>query len=388
MKLSDLEDPVSQSIPSLAATLAQVPDPRARRGRRHPWNALLLVVALGLLAGANTQRGIARFGQHLRRPWLRRLGLRRSPSQPTLYRLLCGVEVAKLEAVLGAWLQQLHTAWRTTAATWVDGIAVDGKTLRGARRLGAADVHLLSACTSDCGIVLGELAVPDTTNEVGAVGQLLEQLVLATHTITFDAAFTQWAVASAVIEQGGAYLMVVKGNQPTLRADIAWATAQRGRCTDHAEQVQAGHGRTERRTLWVAPATAVREQVLGWPGARQILELTRRVVQKRTGQVREETVYGVTSLRAEQADAAALLRLWRQHWVIENGVHWVRDLVFAEDRATCRTGSAPQVLAAFRNLALSLIRLWRGPQITAAREYFATHLAVLFRRAGIPPGGL
>jgi predicted transposase YbfD/YdcC len=269
------------------------------------------------------------------------------------------------------------------AATWIDGIAIDGKALRGARQLGAADVHLLSARSSRDGLVLDQLAVTDTTSELGAVGSLLERLALRGHTVTFDAAFTQWAVAQMVLAQGAAYLMVVKGNQPTLRRAIAEATAHRGRCTGHVEQTQSAHGRIERRSLWVAPALAVREHVLGFPGARQILELTRRVVRKRTGQVREETVYAVTSLGAEQADAAALLRLWREHWGIENSEHWVRDAVFGEDRSTTRTGRAPGVLATFRNLAISFIRHFRGPEITASREYSATHLGVLFRQLGV-----
>jgi predicted transposase YbfD/YdcC len=178
--------------------------------------------------------------------------------------------------------------------------------------------------------------------------------------------------------------MVVKGNQPTLHRDIAEATAHRGRCTDHAEQTESAHGRIERRSLWVAPALAVREQVLGFPGARQILELPRRVTRKRTGAVHEATVYAVTSLSAKQADAVALLRLWQEHWGIENGVHGVRDAVFGEDRSTTRTGQASEVLAAFRNLAISIIRHFRGPAITASRAYYASHLGVLFRQLGIP----
>ena len=374
---------MSESIPSLASALADLPDPRAARGRRHPWRALLLLVAVGLLTGANTQRAIARCGTNLRRGWLRKLGFRRPPSQPTLHRLLGTLDVDQLESLVRTWLAQVQAGWEQAASTWLEGIAIDGKTLRGARRLGAEDVHLLSARSSAHGVVLDQLAVPDTTTELGVVGPLLQHLALAGQTVTFDAAFTQWAVAQAVLERGGAYLMVVKGNQPTLQRDIAWATARRGRGRDHVERTQAAHGRIERRRLWVAPATAVREQVLGWPGARQILELTRHVVVKRTGQVREETVYAVTSLTAEQADAAALLELWQRHWGIENSVHWVRDVVFGEDGALTRTAHAPQALAAFRNLAISVIHAWRGSAITASREYYASHLGVLFRQLGI-----
>lgn len=375
---------MSQSTPSLAATLAQLPDPRHARGRRHPWSALLLLVAVGLLSGANTGLALARCGHNLPGRLLRRLGFRRPPSQPTLHRLLATLDVEQLQTLVRDWLAQLRADWREAAGPWLDGIAIDGKTLRGARRLGADDVHLMSARSSADGLVLDQLAVPDSTNELGVVGRLLDRLDLTGQAVTFDAIFTQWAVAEAVLARGGAYLMVVKGNQPTLRRDIAEATAHRGRCTGHVEQTTAGHGRIERRSVWVAPASAVREHVLGFPGARQIVELARHATVKRTGQVREETVYAVTSLTAEQASPAKLLRLWREHWGIENSEHWVRDAVFGEDASTIRTGHAPGALATFRNLAISCIRHWRGSEITAGRAYYAAHLGVLFRQLGIP----
>ena len=122
--------------------------------------------------------------------------------------------------------------------------------------------------------------------------------------------------------------MVVKGNQPTLQRDIAEATAHRGRCTGHAERVQAAHGRIERRSLWVGPGHGGARAGARLPFARQIWSSTRHVISKRTGQVHEETVYAVTSLSAEQADAAALLRAMAATLGIENGAHWVRDVVF------------------------------------------------------------
>src|SRR5215207_7399193 len=98
---------MSQSIPSLAARLAQIPDPRRMRGRRQDWSGLLLLIAVGLLCGCNSQRAMARFGQHLRHPWLQRLGLRRSPSQPTLTRLLRTVAVEHVETQLRTWVAQV-----------------------------------------------------------------------------------------------------------------------------------------------------------------------------------------------------------------------------------------------------------------------------------------
>jgi predicted transposase YbfD/YdcC len=379
-----------ERIPSLATIVAQIPDPRARRGRRHPWTALLLLVIVGLLSGANSQQALARFGA--RTSWARRhqLGFARraAPSVATIHRALRGIDVLGLERSLSAWQQQVRIAWYTSSRRWLDGIALDGKTLRGAQRLGAHDAHLLSACCQRWGVVLGQVAVSDATNELGGLNPLLEQVLVAGETLTFDALFTQISVAEAVVARGGDYLMVIKGNQPTLLRACAEATADHPkrprRPFGHARSVRLAHGRLEHRTLLAVRAPPD----LGFPFARQILRLERRVVSKRTGEVlSEETVYGVTSLTAEQANASQLLKLWRTHWQIES-LHWLRDAVFREDQSTTRTGHAPEALAAFRNLAISLIHRWRGSRVTEAREYYAAHPAHLFRRLGLTPAGL
>lgn len=377
---------MNEQVPTLASVLAQVPDPRAARGRRHPWPAVLLVIVVGLVRGANSQRGLARWGREASASQRRRLGLTpgRSPSQPTLHRALRHVDVASLERTVGTWLRQVRAAWRRSADRWLDGIAIDGKTLRGARRLGAEDAYLLSAFCQRRGLVLGEVAVPDGTNELGALDALLAQLPLAGETLTFDALFTQWTVAERVGARGGAYLMVVKGNQPTLLADCLALTAdhprQPRRVLGRARSVVLAHGRLEERTL-----LAVDAPTFPWPFARQVLRLHRRRLNKRTGAVlTDETVYAVTSLTPAQASPAALLRLWRTHWGIENRLHWPRDVVFAEDAATTRTAHAPQALAAFRNLAISLLHHWHGSAITAARQHYAAHPAALLRRLGLP----
>jgi predicted transposase YbfD/YdcC len=371
------------TLPSLASVLAQVPDPRAARGQRHPWAALLLLLVVGLLSGLNSQRAIARWGRDASWRSLERLGFTRrgGPSQPTLHRVLQQVDVGPLEAALGAWLQQVRAAWRHGAARWLDGIALDGKTLRGARRLGAHEPVLLSACCQRLGVVLGEVAVPADGNELSAVGPLLDALLVQGETVTFDAQFTQWLVAEQVVRQGGAYLLVIKGNQPTLLADSQRATAWPARYLGQAHTARLAHGRYEERTLVAADA-----QDIAWPHARQVLRLHHRFVHKRTRQVlSDETLYAVTSLTPAQATPAALLRLWQAHWTIENRLHWLRDVVLGEDRSTTRTARAPEAFAAFRNLALSLLHLWRGREVTAAREYYGRHPAALFRRLDLAP---
>lgn len=122
---------------------------------------------------------------------------------------------------------------------------------------------------------------------------------------------------------------------------------------------------------------------LDWPGAQQVFRLERRRTQRRTGKVEEEVVYGVTSLEAKRADAAALLGLVRCHWHIENRSHWVRDVTFDEDHSQVRTGSIPEVMAALRNLAIGLLRCAGATNIAAACRAYAAHPADALTLLGI-----
>ncbi|MBI2756620.1 MAG: ISAs1 family transposase [Chloroflexi bacterium] len=130
-----------------------------------------------------------------------------------------------------------------------------------------------------------------------------------------------------------------------------------------AETLDKGHGRVERRRL---TATTALNAYLTWPGVQQVVRIDRGIVQRRTGVLREEVVYGLTSLPPERASAADLLRYNRAHWSIENRSHWVRDVTFDEDRSQVRVGSIPEVLAALRNTAISLLRLAGATNLAAA----------------------
>ena len=151
----------------------------------------------------------------------------------------------------------------------------------------------------------------------------------------------------------------MKDNQPTLKQDIAdlWEEET----PPHAVQTGQHGDRVEVRRLWASG------ELVGysdWPHLAQVCRMERITHGK--GRVRRELAYAVTSLPPEEADATKLLELWRGHWGIENRVHWVRDVTLDEDRCQVRTGAAPQVMAALRNLTISLLRLRREPNIAAA----------------------
>jgi predicted transposase YbfD/YdcC len=216
------------------------------------------------------------------------------------------------------------------------------------------------------GLPLWQQAVADKTNAIPVLEDVLHQVVLEGRVITVDALLTQRAIAPRIVAGGGDYVMVVKGNQPQLHHDIRLLfqdTSSQVGPMAAAETVDVGHGRIERRRL--TSSTALMGYT-AWPGLAQVFQIERHVTIKASQVQRDDVVYGVTSLRPEQAGPKHLLRLVRQHWQIENQVHWVRDVTFDEDRSQVRGGSLPQVMAAFRNTALSFIRQAGETNIAAA----------------------
>jgi predicted transposase YbfD/YdcC len=182
---------------------------------------------------------------------------------------------------------------------------------------------------------------------------LLARVALAGRVVTGDALYCQRALCAQILDAGGDYLVLVKGNQPTLRADIelAFAAPPPGATVAATERLDIGHGRRERRRLW---ATAALAGYSDWPGLAQVGKVERVVRQR--GRRATETRYFVTSL-GPAVDAARSLALARGHWGIENRLHYVRDVTLGEDASRVRSGNAPQILAALRNAALGLLRL-------------------------------
>ncbi len=345
-------------VPPLAAVFAAIPDPRSPRGRRHPLVAILLLACVAMLAGARGQSGIADWAKNYGEPWRERLGLRhpQGPSQSTLHRVFAHLAVATLEAQLAQWAQQVVIALTDEDegdSISLHGVALDGKTLRMSARCGATDAHLLSLYSHRLGLVLGQIAVADKTNEIGASTDALAQVLLTGVVVTGDAMFTQIAIAEAICDAGNDYLLVVKENQPTLLDDLTTLFADADAPVQMAETVDAHHPRVERRQVRTTTELA---GYCDWPGLAQAACIERHVTALPSGKTTVERAYAVTSLPPERADALQVLTLWREHWHIENKLHYVRDVTFGEDHATVRTGVSPQVLATLRNTAIGLLR--------------------------------
>ena len=374
----------SIAVPSLAEALSAIPDFRAARGKRHALLPTLLLVSVAMLCGARSQAAIAAWGRDYGPPWLRRLGFTRDygPSHSTLCRIFQGVAYAAIEGALRQWAERVM---QQAATGEPEGVALDGRTLRGSKKRGAADAHLLAALSQRLGVVLGQAAVPAKTNEIGAADAFLLGLVLEGRVVTADALLAQRSLAEAVLAQGGDYLFVVKDNQPTLRWEIETVFSDEADLADTIQvvtDVSQHGGRVEARRLAASTALVGSSD---WPGLQQVLRLDRRVVHKATGVVRrQETAYAVTSLAPDRATPAHLLALWREHWHVENKLHYVRDVTFDEDRAQVRAGTAPQAMAAFRNAAIGLFRLRGERNIAAATRRYAARPALALAAVGLP----
>ena len=337
--------------------LAQIPDPRKRRGRRHPLAGLLAVGIAAVIAGSRSFAAIGQWAADAGTGVLAGLGATRGPAEESTFRrafALVSPEV--LDQVLGTWL------W--TRAAQVCGrlvIAVDGKTVRGAKDKDGKAPHLVAALAHGIGAVLGQVAVDAKSNEIPAVRDLLKAFTdLAGAVITIDAMHTQGDTAQAITGRGADYVMTVKGNMPTLYRQLKklpWARIPA------ASSVSTDHGRRSRRTIKAVLAPAWIE----FAGAAQVAQLRRTVTTK--GKKTVEVVYLITSDR--DASPAALAAWVRGHWHIENKLHWVRDVTYQEDRSLVRTGNAPRVMATLRSLAISLLRLDGHANIAAANRHHA-----------------
>jgi len=208
---------------------------------------------------------------------------------------------------------------------------------------------------------------------------LLDGFALDKRIVTGDALYCQRAFCRRIVEGGGAYFFVAAENQPRLHDDLFWLfewPAPGETFTTAVEHRQHGD-RIETRRLWASTAL---QGYADWPGLGQVCKIERRVVCR--GELTRETAYAVTSLGAE-VGPAELLRLWRGHWTIENRLHYVRDVTFGEDASHVRSGAAPEVLAALRNVVIGLLRAAGHTNIAAALRYYAWQPGSALRLLGI-----
>jgi predicted transposase YbfD/YdcC len=371
--------------------LAEVPDPRHKKGKRYPLVSLLALIITGLMSNHKGYTSIATWARG--QPELRKaLGFRSqaSPCATTLHNLLKRLDVASLEACLTKWVFSKLEELQVLKTQDLHGVAIDGKELRGSKDPETGyRTHLLAAVCHEVGIPLAQCPVSGKTNEIPIATKLLKTFDVLGKVITTDALLTQRNFSNEVIQHQADYLLPVKENHKQMYDDISQLfeplsqtdptevearrfenlhTQQEAHLDTHTD-IETSHGFTTTRTL---TASTLLTDYINWPGLAQVYQYQSQRENIKTGQTTFQTQYGITSLTPENASAEALLKLRREHWTIENKVHWMRDVVLGEDASQARTGSIPEVMAALRNTVLSLLRFNGHTKIAETLRFFAS----------------
>lgn len=349
---------------TLLQVLSSVPDPRARRGVRHGFAGILVIGICAVLSGARSFTAIAEWAADSGRERLRELGIG-VPHTSTIRRALCAFAGDRFDAALGAWLADCVRAVPGSGGKR-QALAVDGKTMRGARRGSDRAPGVMACIDHTAGVVIGQVPLSDKDHEIAQFPVLLDQVGDLTEVVvTADALHTQRGHADYLRARGAHFVLTAKGNQKRLHRQLRsmpWPEVPVG----HTETEKV-RGRIVTRTYKVV---TIAEGIM-FPHAVQAIRVTRSRKVVSTGKWTRETVYAVTSLSHAQADPTELAGYLRGHWIVENKLHWVRDVTFGEDMSKIRTGGGPRMMASLRNIAISVLRLAGHTNIAQALRYMA-----------------
>lgn len=346
-----------QEIASIVRHFESLPDPRTGNAKRHIFLEVLIIAICAVICGADGWTDVEAFGKN-KQAWLKTFlklpeGI---PSHDTFGRIFAQIKPEEFQKHFIEWVQAIEQL------TSGQVIAIDGKKLRRAhdQDAGKAAIYMVSAWATQNQLVLGQTKVADKSNEITAIPELLRLLEITGCIVTVDAIGTQTEIAKEIIDGGGDYLLAVKENQGHLFEDLQYLfemDAQQGFAHvehSYAKTVEKGHGRIETRECWAIEhpeyLTFIRKRER-WKGLRSIVRI---VSHRQTGELLEtQTRYFISSL---PADAKLILKSKRNHWKIENQVHWVLDIAFREDECRVRKDHAAENLAILRHIALNLLK--------------------------------
>jgi predicted transposase YbfD/YdcC len=328
---------------TLVGHFSEIDDPRrAGYAHRHDLVEMLVISVCAMFSEVEGFEDIADWAR-VKEPWLRRfLKLKNGiPSHDTFSRVFRLLDPKAFESAFRGWVGSVLSAFGQ--------IAVDGKSLRGSADGDAGPLHMVSAFATELGLVLGQEAVADKSNEITAIPVLLEALAIKGCLVSIDAMGCQRQIASTIVSRGADYLLAVKNNQRSLRAALADAFADVP--MQGFEHTERSHGRIVLQHAQVIANTGHIDAEL-WPGCKR---LGRVVSLRLNGNDRQvlETRYYISSA---ELDHQALFTAARNHWGIENNLHWSLDVIFREDASKVRKDHGPRNLAVIRKVILNLLR--------------------------------
>jgi predicted transposase YbfD/YdcC len=327
---------------------SELRDPRIERNREHLLEEILLIAIAAVLSGAESWNDIADYGED-KQEWLKTFLTLPSgiPSHDTFNRVFAALDPEEMEKGFAAWISSIA---KLTAG---EVVAIDGKTLCGTRETGKKTlVHMVSAWASANNLVLAQRKVDEKSNEITAIPKLLNALELAGTVVTVDAMGCQREIASLIIEKRADYVLAVKGNQGLLAEQVRESFLLLN-SDAVSEEIDCDHGRVEQRRCSVIADLSMIDKAAEWASLKGLVRIQSERCHKTTGKTEREVRYYITSLKP---DAARLNSVIRQHWGIENKLHWVLDVGFGEDLDRKRAGHAAQNFSLLNRIALNLLK--------------------------------
>ena len=354
---------------SIIDHFADVEDPRVERAKKHKLGDVIAVAVCAVICGADNWVDIETFG-NAKIDWFKGFlelpnGI---PSHDTFGRVFAMLDPKRFQDLFVSWTKEVRRLSRGEV------VAIDGKTVRRSadKANGKSAIHMVSAWASENGVSLGAVKTDDRSNEITAIPKLLKLLELEGCVVTIDAMGCQKKIAKGIAAQGADYVLAVKKNQPRLWEDItgtfehAEQTRFAGLEHDRFETVNKGHGRVEKRVCWATSDPAV----VGYANDRgewanlasvAMIESTRWA----DGETAVHRRYFITSLPAR---ADRILKSVREHWGVENGLHWSLDVSFGEDGSMVRMGHSAENMSTLRRLALNLVKMEKSLKVGVAAK--------------------
>jgi len=363
-----------QDAVNLLRFFDDLPDPRSKVNRLHSLGDVIVISICAVLAMADGPTAIAHWAK-LNEAWLRKhLKLSHGlPGKDTFRRVLSLLKPSVFQQCFQQWLNSLNMP-SDDASDHPRHIALDGKTMRRShdKKNGWGPLHIVSAWASERGIALGQVATAEKSNEITAIPELLDIIDIEDAIVTIDAAGCQKAIAARIVQGRGDYVLALKGNQHKLFKDVRLLLEghlhddfARSPVSRHVE-VEQGHGRLESRKYYQMTAPSYLYGRSEWIGLKTIGAVVR--VYEENGVEKSDTRYYLSSLRRNGQQFA---RAVRNHWAIENTLHWSLDMTYREDESRVRQRTFAENLSWLRRLTLSLIKQHPGKQSNIMKRRMA-----------------
>ena len=332
----------------------EIEDPRVDRTKKHKLVDILFIAAAAVISGADSFVEIEMYGQR-KYKWLRQFlelpnGI---PSHDTFGRIFAAIKAEQLKKCFLEWIKAIV---QTSSG---EVIAIDGKTVRRSfdKTNEKSAIHVVSAWANENRIVLGQEKVDEKSNEITTIPELLSALEIQNCIITIDAMGCQRSIAKAIRDKGADYVLSLKGNQGTLKEDVeqffqhAQSYTFDGIDCDYHKTFDKDHGRLEVRECWCVSDLEWLDKKQNWAGLNTIgMVKSHRTI---NGKTAVEVRYYISSL---EMNAKLLGSAVRQHWGIENSLHWILDIAFREDECRIRKGNAAENIGILRHIALNLLK--------------------------------